>query len=250
MKKQPVLMMNRLGTGHIITIFVYWIVSYMVLPSIRPFAVHGLWEDLKALSWIDMFCYALNAFTTAVIMKEHLSDAFFEVRYCPRTIIETVSTAVMLMLLWVAVISIGAYCLLGELLIMIDYVPVSEMAMTMTPGLLVETRPLIGTLCFTCLVPFTVCGFFYATGFAPLCCSRPWLAYLNTAFLLLIAAGIQAFWYKDTVIPMISYFLQLPIHLTACWSYQRTDNIWAPVFSIGLLNLLSSVLFLVLCALG
>jgi membrane protease YdiL (CAAX protease family) len=33
----------------------------------------------------------------------------------------------------------------------------------------------------------------------------------------------------------------LPIHLLACWSYQKTDNVWTPLISLALINLLASV---------
>ena len=37
------------------------------------------------------------------------------------------------------------------------------------------------------------------------------------------------------------YLLSLPIHLLACWSYQKTDNAWTPMVSLGIANLLISV---------
>lgn len=242
--KKPTLMLNRLGTGHIITIFVYWIVSYVMLPSLRPFAVHGIWEDLAALGWIDLFCNALNGIVVALIMKDYLADDFFDVQIVPKLYVKEVSSAVMLMLLWVVLLSIGAEALFGWLLLMSDFVPLSEMGMTMSTGLLIEAHPVIGTLCMTFLVPFTICGFFYATAFGPLCCRKPWLGYLNVAFVLLLSTGIQIFWFKEVLYPLIGYVLTLPVHLIACRSYQKTDNLWTPIFSVGVFNLLSSLLFL------
>lgn len=248
MKSKSLPMMNRLGTGHIITIFVYWFFSYIVTPSIMPFAVHGLWEDLDALAWIDMVCYVLNGIVVALIMKDHLSEHFFDVHLFPAPYIQTVSTAVMMMLVWVVGISVIAELLFGGLLLMFDFIPLSELGLTMTPALLSQAHPVLGTLCLTCFVPFTVCGFFYATGFAPLCCHKPWLAYLNVCVVLLISSGFEIMWYKDILYAIIGYILRIPIHLIACWSYQKTDNIWTPIFSIGLLNLASSLLFIFLSA--
>lgn len=42
------------------------------------------------------------------------------------------------------------------------------------------------------------------------------------------------------------YLVQLPIHLLMCWSYQKTDNVWTPLISLAVVNLLASVAFFVI----
>jgi hypothetical protein len=42
---------------------------------------------------------------------------------------------------------------------------------------------------------------------------------------------------------LILYLVHLPIHFIACRIYQKTDTVWAPIFTLMLANLISCALF-------
>lgn len=246
MKERQLPMMNVLNGGYIFTIFVYWIIPYMFLPSLRPFLGHGFWNNLASLGWIDLICCAINGGALILILKEHLQDTWFDVTVAPKDYIRATLDAWMLMLLWVLFLMIGSHFLFAELSLPRNFFPISEFTMNMVPGLLLADHPIVTTVVFTLFSPFAVGGMFYAVGFAPLASRKPWLGYLNIVIVLLLTMFIKIFWYKDTLFTVLEFIIQLPVHLIACWTYQRTDNLWTPIFSIGLMNLTVSLLFLLI----
>jgi hypothetical protein len=113
--------------------------------------------------------------------------------------------------------------------------------MTSLSGDIVYAQPLIGTFCMALLTPFAISGMYYATAFAPICVNRPWLAYIMVAVYLLVPRLLYAlnWWLLSEEIML--YLVQLPIHLIACWSYQKTDTIWAPICSLAIVNLVTGL---------
>lgn len=246
MNEKQLPMMNVLNGGYIFTIFVYWIVPYMILPSLRPFLGNGLWYDLASLGWIDMVACAVNGGALILILKEHLSDNLFDVSIAPKQYIQTTFAAWTFMMVWVlGLILLGGF-LFGEMLLAINFVPLTEFTMNMMPIFMLDEHPVLSTLIFTLLTPFAICGMFYASGFAPLASRKTWLGYVNVAFVLLLVVGIKIFWFKQPDVFLAEYLIQLPIHLAACWAYRKTDNLWAAVFSVSLLNLTISLLYFLL----
>ena len=55
-------------------------------------------------------------------------------------------------------------------------------------------------------------------------------------------ANALTFWVPEE--EMILYFAQLPIHMLACWAYQKTDNIWTPIVLHAVVNLFGCLFFL------
>lgn len=49
---------------------------------------------------------------------------------------------------------------------------------------------------------------------------------------------------------IIQYLLYLPLHMCACWVYQRTNTIWAPIAFQGIVNLSGIVYYFVLSVAG
>jgi len=109
-------------------------------------------------------------------------------------------------------------------------------------------QPIRGTLSLTLLAPFCICCLFYAPSFSPLCASRPWAAYLVMSVLVLIASFFDIYWQLGIVGALIVYIIRLPVHLFARWTYQKTDNIWTPMFALVGFNLLTSLATILLTA--
>ena len=74
-----------------------------------------------------------------------------------------------------------------------------------------------------------------------MCYKKPWLAYLCIAVITLIPPVVDILWRGEATLVLSVYLIRLPIHLLACWSYQKTDNVWTPLVSLVITNLLTSV---------
>ena len=124
--------------------------------------------------------------------------------------------------------------------------PLAEMELLMLSIDVVYFNPLVGLLCMVILAPIAVSCMYYAVCFAPVCTNRRWVAYLLMALYLLLPRLLNAvsFWYLAEEIPL--YLVQLPIHMIACWSYQKTDTIWAPICSLAIVNLITGLGVIVL----
>jgi len=158
-----------------------------------------------------------------------------------KSILLTALIALALMLGWMLVVPDVLIALDIDPFISLDMFPVAPMAVMETSGFMVMNNPLFGTLCMTLLVPFSVCGMFYATGFAPACCRKPWLGYLCVTIVLLLPALFEIAWRGRSEYLIPEYLIRMPVHLVACWSYQKTDNIWTPIFALSAFNLGASL---------
>ncbi len=80
--------------------------------------------------------------------------------------------------------------------------------------------------------------------FAPLCKKSPLLAYAvsMTVFSALHVTGFIGV--QHWAILLFSFLEYLPAAFVLCWSYQRSQSIWAPICLHGLLNLYSTILIL------
>jgi len=128
---------------------------------------------------------------------------------------------------------------LAESLVYIS--PFAELPMWIPAGIMVEFLPFWGTLCLITIVPVTMCCLYYGVVFAPICVDRPWLGYLA---IVLLSAVPRVVGVGSAGLPMeqlVLFLIQLPWHLIACWSYQKSDTIWAPIGVYSAVNLVCSL---------
>ena len=59
---------------------------------------------------------------------------------------------------------------------------------------------------------------------------------------VIIPLALDINWRGGADYKLYVYFLQLPIHLIACWSYHKADTIWAPITCLAIFNLVTSLL--------
>ena len=230
-----------LRKGWIFCIFVYMLFGLGLFPNLMPLVACGLWDNLQVTAWVELIYHFINFLVLTAILKEHLSETFFTVQMDFWIILRTVLIALGWMLLWVIILWGISVKRFGQM-ILLGYWPVCEMSVAMSPGLFVEEMPVLGTLCMAFLMPFTVTGLFYASSFAPVSYRYPRLAYLVVAVVRLIPMLLfDIYWRGQADYVLITYVLDLPIHWLACWSYQKTDCVWTPVFSLGIFNLMISL---------
>ena len=121
----------------------------------------------------------------------------------------------------------------------------------MTNTVLAAGDPLSTINSLSLVGPVITAGLFYATAFAPLCVAgHRFGAYIGVAALTALPRLITAstFWggWKEGLL----YLTQLPIHLIACWTYQKTDSVWAPIFTLAIGNAFACVTLFVLHYIG
>lgn len=224
-----------------VAILLWWGMAFALIPMYLPIMCIGIWENPVYMSWFEIGYHVVNAVIAGAFLKDHFSEGWFMVGIDKKFYIGHVALtlglmvgATLLMTLVMALFGVNPLFLLNTL-------PVVELSVSLSPGYLISTQPVFGTVCMLLFSPVAVCSLFYAVGFAPLCGKRPWLAYVNLAVITLVPVAIDIAWRGEAELMLLMYIMQLPIHLLACWSYQKTDNICTPVMTLAAINLLGAV---------
>lgn len=229
-------------------LIVYWILLIIVLPTNLPLLAAGLWERWEISAWFQIIYYLLNALILAMFMKSYLKEEWFMVTTDFRFYLKhaglTIAMSVGIVVLTLATVYFGGVSIRH----MANGLPLVEMTVSHTPLALLEYRPLFGTLAVTFCTPITMCILYYCFAFAPIAYKRPWLAYLLIPVVTVLPHIVDIIWRDGAQQALSMYLIQLPVHLLACWSYQKTDNVWTPIFTLAGTNLILSLLqiFLIL----
>lgn len=219
-----------------------WFWIFVLIPMFMPFLGLGIWEQLETSVWLEISYHVFNGFGMLFLMSGYLKDEWFmvttDVPYYLKHIALTVG-----LIFGTEGLLLGTLFLCGfDIMGLLEFFPVAEMSVSHTPLLLIDLQPIIGTIVMTVFVPISICALFYCFGFAPVCYKMPWLAYLCIIVITLIPTIIDILWRGETTFELGGYFVRLPIHLLACWSYQKTDNVWTPIASLAIVNLLFSII--------
>jgi len=221
-----------------------WIFIFLLFPMYLPYIGFGLWDQAESGSWIEIGYHVVNCGVLLFVMREYLKEEWFMVTTDFRYYIKYVALTVGL-IVGMESLLFGALYLYGyELSYMSEFLPITEMFVSQTPLLLISTQPIFGTITLSVFSPISICILFYCFCFAPVCNNKPLFAYLSVAAVSLIPPILNIIWRGDAEVFLYAYLIQLPIHLFACWSYQKTDNVWTPIVSLGILNLLTSVILM------
>ncbi|MBQ5833976.1 MAG: hypothetical protein IIW36_04100 [Clostridia bacterium] len=218
-----------------------WLWVFVLLPMFMPFVGLGIWDQWEISVYLEIFYHVANGLLMLVLMLGYLKEEWFMVT-------TDVPYYLKHILLTVGLIAGAELVLLGTLFLCdfhfadaLECLPMTEMSVSHTPLFLVNLEPILGTVVLSFFVPISVCALFYCFAFAPLCYKRPWLAYVCIALITLIPSIIDILWRGEAVLAWCAYLVRLPIHLLACWSYQKTDNVWTPIVSLSITNLLLSI---------
>ena len=218
-----------------------WIWVFVLLPMFMPFVGLGLWEQVEISSWLEIGYHVANGILMLLLMSSYLKEEWFMVSTDVRYYLKHVALTVGL-IVGAELVLLGALYLCGfNTIYMLEHLPVAEMSVSHTPLLLISLEPIFGTIALSVFAPITVCALFYCFGFAPVCYRKPWLAYSCIVAITLIPAVIDILWRGEAAFVLSGYLVQLPVHLLACWSYQKTDNAWTPMVSLAITNLLASI---------
>lgn len=220
----------------------YWIFSILIFPWAVLLFFAGMNTDEVFAVRFEIIYHVINFIVSVVIFREYLADAFLCVQINLKNFLITCGCAALAM-----VLVLGLYIYLAVAGVpYLEYtalvsLPVAEIDQLCNTGQLALTEPLLGTLCLSLLTPFTISCLYYAIGFAPVCSEKGWLGYLVVAAVLAVPKIVSGFTYEYATEELIIYLAQLPIHLIACWTYQKNDTIWAPICTLGAANLVGCV---------
>ena len=218
----------------------YGLVAFFVLPYFVYFLLADL-QDPVAATWFEFAYHVINFCMALVLFREYLADSFFMFRLQVKEYLFSIKVAI----LWVVGILVVVYvsanlCQIPWLFdTLLAVYPFSEMELLFVGEKLVWYNPLLGFLGAVVLAPVTVTCMFYCVAFAPVYNVRPWLGYLAVIAWIGFTHINNAVTYWDVFTELSLFVLQLPIHIIACWSYRRTNNICAPIVILVLTNLLA-----------
>jgi membrane protease YdiL (CAAX protease family) len=236
-------MMDRPEKGISVAAFIYGVLCFFSLPFLIFLLMTGLHNNTQAMTWCDIVYHCINFCVALGLYHGYLADTFFFAGLNWKTNLKTVLLCAVAVLCFYQ-IAASVLTVLGQsdLAYLIQSIlPATEMELFNLDANVVYTNPLFGTLCMVFLAPFATSCIYYASTFAPVCCSKPWLAYPAMALVLALPRIANAMTLWDPATEMILYFSQLPIHMVACWAYQKTDNIWTPIALHSVLNLIGCI---------
>ncbi len=223
-----------------------WIVFLILIPMYMPVLGLGLWEQAEISVWLEIGYHVVNGVAMFLLMRSYLKDEWFmvttDVGFYLKHIVLTVSLIAVAELMLLGALFLGGF----NIGYMLECLPVVEMFVSHTPLYLIDLEPIFGTIALSFFAPISICALFYCFGFAPVCYKKPLPAYLCIAVITLIPPIINILWRGEAELVLSGYLAQLPIHLLACWSYQKTDNVWTPMISLAITNLLTSILLPIL----
>ena len=232
-----------------IRIFLLWggyVWVFVLVPLFMPFMGAGLWEDPQAIVWVEIGYHVLNGVVMLVLIASYLKDEWFmvstDLRYYLKHIGLTVGLILGTLVLWVGTLFLSGF----DFYLLLESLPVGEMIVSHTPGAMIYYKPLFGTIALSLFSPFCICALFYCSVFAPVCYKKPWLAYVCVALVTMIPPVVDILWRGDALFNLCSYLVRLPVHLLACWSYQKTDNVWTPIGALMGTNLVLSAVVMVM----
>lgn len=214
----------------------YWVFAFPIIPTFLSLISDGLWGELEYNSWLDIVYHAINAGVMAVMFRSYAWESLLNVQLDMKKFFKTVGIALLVML----TIALRLYFI--PVPMVVDAYPINEMFLSITAGLMVDQLPVYGTLCHVLITPIAVVGLFYVPVFAPMCCRKTWLGYLSLTVMLAIPTALDILWRGQAELAIPIFLLNLPMHLVACWTYQKADTVWAPLATLATFNLVTSVI--------
>ena len=231
-------MYDRPDKGMAVAVILYGFIAFILIPVVVVILGLQVWTDQVALGGVELVYHVFNGFIAAAMFKSYLGESFYNVQLFPKKFWKTVAIGSLIML------TIALELQFAQGFLTPNAYPINELPITMVSGLVIQNLPIWGTLCHVIFAPFAVACLYYATGFAPFTCKKPWLGYLIVPIALIIPLALDINWRGGADYKLYVYFLQLPIHLIACWSYHKADTIWAPITCLAIFNLVTSLLCL------
>lgn len=216
----------------------YGIFPFVVLPFTLMLFIIGI-KDTKPYLVLEFLYQAINFIALFAIFQSYLQDSWFMMRLHPGKILGiSLKCALLIIPCYLLALAFMIHSDTNQAArIFLGVLPVTGIELMLLPGQFALFGGIPAILFLVFLGPITNACLYYATAFAPLCSAgRRLAAYLCVAVLTAVPRIITYFtvWggWKEPEL----YLAQLPIHLFSCWLYQKTNTIWAPIFTHGIVN--------------
>lgn len=235
-----------------IAALVYQVVAYYSLPFLLLLLLQGgdAGRD-KVEAAVEIAYHVFNFFVALFIFREYLTDASLSLKQDLKRNLTTIWVSVgLIFLVSLVLYNLFAHSFSQLRLSAHGALPLTEVELFVLPRDVVLTYPLFGTLCMMFLTPFSIGCLYYGAVFAPVCYTRPILAYFAMALFLAFPryCNGSTFWVPAEQI--ILYITQLPLHIIACRAYQKSDSIWVPIAIHVIVNSFACALILLFSMLG
>lgn len=218
----------------------YCSVAFVVLPfTLSLFFFDRTSAPIYPL--VEAFYQIVNFGCLLFIYRSYLADSWIHVGVAAKKVMGIALSAVAILAAIYAVLAYAGICGTSESswIAFMGVLPMTGIEMMMLPSQFVLESGILAVLVLVFLGPITTACLYYATAFAPLCSAGHRLAaYLAVAGITAVPRFITYFtvWGGWKELPL--YLAQLPIHLIACWTYQKANTIWAPIFTHAIANIL------------
>ena len=219
----------------------YGIVAFVVLPfTFTLFFFDRNAEGIYPI--LEYIYYGLNFTMMLAIFHTYLRDSWLNVSIAPKKVLlVSLAAAAVIAMLYLEFLRASALGLFESAgIIFFGALPMTGIELMLLPGDFALFGGIPAMVFLVVLGPVITSCLFYATAFAPVCVAgKRGLAYVSVAALLAVPRFITYFTVWGGWKEIALYLAQLPIHLLACWTYQKTDTIWAPIFIHAMVNLFS-----------
>ncbi len=243
--------LERPENSTIIVSAVYSIVCFFSLPFLLLFFSGGWYDSPRAISWFEIIFHCINLAFVARVFRDYLEYSLITFQLEPKKCLTVAAEAAGMMigaaLIWRV---IAPFTGINELYMASwGTLPLTEMDLFLLAGDTVYVNPIFGTIVMVLAVPFINCCLFYAVAFTPAYNVRPWLGYVVVAAVIAFPRLCCGLTHWVSTEQLALYISQLPLHMIACWAYQRTDTVWTPIAAHVMANLAACLPILLECAL-
>ena len=247
MKKLFPEMLDRPETGSIVSGVVYAVLCFWSMPFIILLFLADSLQNPSFVATAELVYHAVNGIAAVCIFRGFLKDSFLNVQADKASFFATVGVCASLMLGYSLILSLVCRFSSAPLVQLAagSTLPLAEMEALMLSSNLVYHSPALGMLCIVFLSPIAISCLHYSVAFCPVATSKPVLAYLVLAVVLFLPRLANGMTYWNLQEEIILFFVQLPLHLIACWGFQKTDSVWTPIASLFFANLFSCAMLLV-----
>lgn len=222
----------------------YTLAAFLVLPFFLLIFAMDFYGNEQLLAWIEIGFHAVGFGICVMVFRSYLSDCFLTVRLSTGAFLKV---TIICTLVSIALFSgyISMYDATGSVFGYFSTcyaLPIAEKNLLTYPLNVILENPVLGILCMTVLTPVTTSCLYYGAGFAPVCYRKPWLAYPVVTALIALPRLANCLTFRwDNTMELVVLLAQMPLHWIACYAYQKTDSIWAPIVIHAATNLVGCV---------
>ena len=221
----------------------YILAMFLILPFFLLVFVMDVFQSETAQLWLELAFHGLSFGLCVRLFRSHFSDS---TRYAQQNPKKFLAVTAVCLALSLGVI-VGYFLVFRSIRPVNDLVefgfyytvPLTEKNFVTYPLNMLMTNPALTFLCMAVFTPVSISCLYYGSCFAQVCYRNPWLAYPAVAALLFLPRLINCFTFRwINEMELILYLTQLPLHLIACYAYQRTESIWSPILIHSVVNVL------------